>query len=524
MDISSLALQDIKNNIKEKRIATILSAVSSTLASSFDIKITISRIFEILSTEVGLLRGTLTLKDPTTNEIYIELGHNLSAEEIKRGKYQVGEGITGKVIETGEPTIIADLEQDSTFLNKTKSRGKLKNTSFICVPIKLGKDIIGALSVDREEATATQLTEDLKLLNVVAMMVAQEIKLKRIMESEKEALRSENVRLRDELKDKYNIHNMIGNSASMHLIYENIIQVAASNATVMIRGESGTGKELVAYAIHYNSPRANKPLIKLNCGAIPESLIESELFGYEKGAFTDAKEQKIGKFEAAQGGTIFLDEIGEISPALQVKLLRVLQEREFERVGGITPVKANVRIICATNRNLEQELEEKRFREDLYYRLNVFPIFLPPLRERKTDILLLSEYFLEKYCKENSKKITRISSLAIDLLTSYHWPGNVRELENCIERAVLICNTDTIQATHLPPTLQRIDTTETVAYDHLSLTEQVDNFERELIIDALKKTRGNKSKAAKYLKITERMIGYKIRNLQVDFNKYKGKK
>ena len=204
--------------------------------------------------------------------------------------------------------------------------------------------------------------------------------------------------------------------------------------------------------------------------------------------------------------------------------MRVLQEREFERVGGITPVKANVRIICATNRNLEQELEEKRFREDLYYRLNVFPIFLPPLRERKTDILLLSEYFLEKYCKENSKKITRISSLAIDLLTSYHWPGNVRELENCIERAVLICNTDTIQATHLPPTLQRIDTTETVAYDHLSLTEQVDNFERELIIDALKKTRGNKSKAAKYLKITERMIGYKIRNLQVDFNKYKGKK
>ncbi len=503
----------------------VLSSISSILASSFDIKDTLSRTFDILDKYMGLVRGTLTLKDPNNNEAYIELAHGLSEVEVQRGLYKIGEGITGKVIASGEAAIIPNIADDPAFLNKTRSRPRLKNTAFICVPLKLGDEVIGTLSVDREASTEVNLAEDIKLLSFVAIMIAQEINLKKISEQEKEALKTENLRLRDELREKYNIHNMIGNSTGMQQVYENVLQVANSNATVLIRGESGTGKELVSHAIHYNSPRASKPFIKINCGAIPETLIESELFGYERGAFTDAREQKIGKFEAANGGTIFLDEIGELSPALQVKLLRVLQEREFERVGGLQTVKVNVRVICATNRNLEHELTEKRFREDLYYRLNVFPIFIPPLRERKTDVLLLAEYFLEKYTKENAKGIHRISSLAIDLLCSYYWPGNVRELENCMERAVLVCQTDTIQATHLPPTLQRIDSMSfSTQEEGLSFDDMVQNFERELIIDALKKTRGNKSKAAKYLQTTDRILGYKIRNLAIDFGKYRGKK
>jgi len=342
------------------------------------------------------------------------------------------------------------------------------------------------------------------------------------LQADREALVQENIHLKVELKEKYSLHNMIGNSSAMHEVYENVVQVAGSNASVLIRGESGTGKELVASAIHFNSARASKPFIKINCGAIPEGLIESELFGYEKGAFTDAQSPKKGKFELADGGSIFLDEIAELSQPLQVKLLRVLQEREFERVGGVNVIKVNVRVITATNRDLEEEVAQRRFREDLYYRLNVFPIFLPPLRERKTDILLLSEFFLEKFCEENHKKIKRISSLAIDLLNSYHWPGNVRELENCMERAVLVCSGDTIQATHLPPTLQRVDSIALATEGRsLSLEELTHNFEREIIIDALKRTRGNKLKAAQVLQTTPRILGYKITQLGIDFTKYK---
>jgi Nif-specific regulatory protein len=384
--------------------------------------------------------------------------------------------------------------------------------------VKVGPDVMGAISIDREYDKTIDLADDVRILMIIAGMIAQSVKLNRILEDE-ERLLSENIKLKDELKEKYNIHNMIGNSSSMHLVYENIIQVATSNATVLVRGESGTGKELVAHAIHYNSPRAQKPFVKINCGAIPENLLESELFGYEKGAFTGATERKQGKFELADGGTMFLDEIGELPLALQVKLLRVLQEKEFERVGGIKTIKINVRIVAATNSKLEDAIREGTFREDLYYRLNVFPIYIPPLRDRKTDVLLLAEHFLSKYARENNKHIKRISTLAIDLLNSYHWPGNVRELQNCMERAVLVCNEDTIQSTHLPPTLQRVDTVE--VRGQLSFAHQVENFEKELIVDALKKTRGIKAKAAAYLSTTERIIGYKMKQYNIDYKQFR---
>lgn len=498
----------------------VLQQVGAVVAGSSNLHEIVYRIFEILDERLSMSRGTLRLLNPVTTEITTGVAYGISEEAKRRGKYKIGEGVTGRVIEKGEPAVIPRVDEDPRFLNRTRARGDItrKDISFICVPVKLGQEVMGAISVDREYDPDIDLADDVKLLQILAGMLAQSVKLNRILEDE-ERLLSENIKLKDELKEKYNIHNMIGNSSSMHLVYENIIQVATSNATVLVRGESGTGKELVAHAIHYNSPRAQKPFIKINCGAIPENLLESELFGYEKGAFTGATDRKQGKFELADGGTVFLDEIGELPLTLQVKLLRVLQEKEFERVGGIKTIRCNVRIVAATNTQLEDAIQEGTFREDLYYRLNVFPIYIPPLRERKTDILLLAEHFLSKYTRENSKEIKRISTLAIDLLNSYHWPGNVRELQNCMERAVLVCNEDTIQSTHLPPTLQRIDTVE--VRGNLSLAHQVENFEKELIVDALKKTRGIKAKAAAYLSTTERIIGYKMKQYGIDYKQFR---
>jgi len=302
-------------------------------------------------------------------------------------------------------------------------------------------------------------------------------------------------------------------------MYEQVAQVAQTNTTVLIRGESGTGKELIAHAIHYNSLRAKKPFVKVSCAALPDTLIESELFGYEKGAFTGAAGRKKGRFEMAEGGTLFLDEIGDINLSTQVKLLRVLQEREFERVGGTETVKVNVRLIAATNKDMEKAIVDGTFREDLYYRLNVFTIFVPPLRERKADMLLLADHFLEKFSREHGKVIKRISTPAIDMFMSYHWPGNVRELENALERAVLVCDGAVIHGHHLPPSLQTAEASGTVT--RVSLREAVAAFERDLIQDALKTTRGNRAKAARLLDTTERILNYKVRGHGVDPRRFR---
>jgi Nif-specific regulatory protein len=305
----------------------------------------------------------------------------------------------------------------------------------------------------------------------------------------------------------------------MRLVYEQVTQVARTNTTVLLRGESGTGKEMIAHAIHYNSLRAAKPFVKISCAALPNTLIESELLGYEKGAFTGAQTRKKGRFELADGGTLFLDEIGDLDLTTQVKLLRVLQEREFERLGGVEPIKVNVRLIVATNKDLEEAIKRSQFREDLYYRLNVFTIFMPPLRERKPDILLLAEHFVEKFEREHGKSIKRISTPAIDMLTSYHWPGNVRELENVIERAVVICDSSVIHGHHLPPSLQTAETSDTVT--RLSLASAMENYERDLIQDALKTARGNRAKAAKLLDSTERIIGYKVKKYGIQCERFR---
>ena len=306
----------------------------------------------------------------------------------------------------------------------------------------------------------------------------------------------------------------------MRSLFLHIEQVASSNTTVLIRGESGVGKELVARALHEQSQRKQKTFVKFNCAALPESIIESELFGHERGAFTGAIAMRKGRFEMADHGTIFLDEIGDVSPATQVKLLRVLQEKEFERVGGATPIKCDVRIITATSRNLEEMIEQGKFRSDLYYRLNVFPIYVPPLRERKADLLLLADHFVEKFSAVNGKKVRRITTAAIDLLVSYHWPGNVRELENCMERAVLLCLGASIEAHHLPPTLQKKDPSEVGPSG--TLDAAVSALEYEMIVAELKTCDGNMAKAARNLGLTERQMGLRVKLYNIDFKRFRG--
>lgn len=508
--------------MKKLEQVTLFYEISHTLNEHLDLKKALYKVLDLLSSSMGMARGTVSILNPLRNEISIEVAHSLSPSIIERVKYKLGEGITGRVIQSGKPVTIPKISEEPDFLDRTASRKKKKGTeelSFICVPIKKGKQVIGSLSVDRIYEKGYALKEGERLLSVVATMIAQHVINLETIRREKDQLRDENKRLRNELENKYRITNIIGNSNKMREVYQMISQVCKSNATVLVRGESGTGKELVANSVHYNSHRAKGPFVKVNCAAIPANLIESELFGHEKGAFTGAIKQKLGKFELAHKGTIFLDEIGSIGLDVQANLLRVLQEKEFERVGGQRTLKVDVRIVAATNKNLENAVEEGTFRGDLYYRLNVFPIYMPPLRERKTDILLLADYFLEKYTKENDKEIKRFSTPAIDMLMAYHWPGNVRELENCIERSVLLCDGGVVHSYHLPPTLQT--GTESDTLPELSLEDAVANLEKEMIIDALKNTRGNITSAAQILKTTVRKFAYKAKRFDIHYRHYR---
>jgi Nif-specific regulatory protein len=507
--------------MKKIEEVTLLYEITKTLSASLDLRKSLYKVLDVLANTMGMERGTVTLVNPVRDEIRIEVAHGLSKAAMEKGKYKLGEGITGRVIETGQAFVVPKISEEPLFLNRTATRKGIqeKELSFMCVPIKKGGQVIGALSVDRPYDVDYSLKEGKRLLSIIATMVAQHVINLETIQLEKEQLRDENRRLRQELTKKFRINNIIGNSNKMREVFQMISQVSRSNATVLIRGESGTGKELTANAIHYNSLRANNPFVKVNCAALPSNLIESELFGHEKGSFTGAIRQKRGKFELANKGTIFLDEIGSIGMDVQVKLLRVLQEKEFERVGGYETIKSDVRIIAATNKNLERAVDEEIFRSDLYYRLNVFPIYMPPLRERKTDILLLADHFLERYAKENHKDIRRFSTPSIDMLMQYHWPGNVRELENCIERAVLLCEEGVIHSYHLPPTVQTGEESDTLPGK--SLEDAVANLEREMIIDSLKTTRGNMAKSAQILKTTERKFAYKAKKYGVDYRIYR---
>lgn len=510
--------QNLKRELLE---LTTLYEISQALNSSLNLEVTLQAILDILHKRMGMERGTVSLLDPQTEELTISVATGLDKKQMERGRYKVGEGITGKVVQAGEPIVVPNVGEEPLFLNRTKARGDVtrKNISFICVPVKLDKRTIGALSVDRLFGDSVSFTEDVRLLTIISSMVAQAVKIHEMVRAEKEALVAETRALRSELKKKYRPESVIGESKRMLEVYSSIELISQSKATVLLRGESGTGKELIAKAIHYASPRAEKPFIKLSCAALPETLLESELFGYEKGAFTGATTLKKGRFELANGGTLFLDEIGDVAPVIQVKLLRVLQEKEFERLGGTETIHVDVRIITATNKDLEREVREGKFREDLYYRLNVVPIFLPSLRERKEDLPILVNHFLKKFASENNKNIQTIDDAAWDHILNYPWPGNVRELENAIERAVILCTGKVIKREHFPFELQdRVRKVETPSEFEAkgNLNDAVANIEKKMIESAIKQSGGNKRKAAKMLGVTERILGYKLSKLKLE--------
>ncbi len=514
------------NIIKQSKFPNSLDTlykISQILASGLNQKQTLAEVLDLLDNELEMKRGAITLLSPSGNEITTEVTLKLPKNRNTKVSYKIGEGITGKVIQTGKAMIVPKVSEEPLFLNRFgRGQETKEEISFICVPISIDKETIGTISIDRTYNQNIPLEDDLRVLSIVASMIANNVRGQREEEALRRTLEDENIRLRSELEDRFRPENIIGNSNAMRDVYKQIHQVAASDTTVLIRGESGTGKELAAHAIHYSSPRANGPFIKVNCAALNENLLESELFGHEKGAFTGAIQSRKGRLEESNGGTVFLDEIGDFSQAIQVKLLRVLQERQFERVGSNKTLETNARIIAATNSDLEKAVENNSFRQDLYYRINVFPIFLPPLRDRKDDILLLADYFVEKYSKKMNKDVRRISTPAINMMVAYHWPGNVRELENCIERAVLLSTDSVIHGHHLPPTLQTSEASDTIGIG--SLKDRVALFERDVIIDALKRHNGSIAAAARDLNSTARIIGYKIKELGIDYKKYRRKR
>ncbi len=428
-----------------------LLEISQVFGSALNFHELFGRVGEILSRRCAMERSFLVLLNPETEELFIECAFGLTPEEMSKGRYRIGEGITGRVVKSGKPIGVKDISREPKFLGRTGAFPEGgENLSFLAVPVNLEGRGVGVLGAVKQFPGDLQFKEDMDLLQIIASTLTPAVKVHFGIVREKAILLEENKRLREELKTLYHFDNIVGNSPVMTQVYRTIQSVARGRSTVLVRGESGTGKELIAHAIHFNSPRAEKPFVRVNCAAIPENLLEAELFGHVKGSFTGAIADRKGKFALADSGTIFLDEIGDMSPLLQVKILRVLQEREFEPVGSETPLKVDVRIITATNRNLEEMLERGEFREDLYYRLNVVPILVPPLRDRLEDIPALVEHFIQKYSRENQIPDLLIDPDAVRALTRYQWPGNVRELENVIERATLLCDGKVIRTSDIP--------------------------------------------------------------------------
>ncbi len=497
-----------------------LNAIAQILVDRPGQKESLHEILKVLEFELGMMRGTIMLLTPDKSALMLAAASDVDDAALREVRYRQGEGITGEVVRTGRSIIVDRVADEPRFLGRIHSRDRshTQEIGFVCVPVTLGSEVVGTLGVDVPRPELVRLQDHEQLLSIVASMIAHDVRTRRVAREEREALETENLRLRDALEEKFRPENMIGNSHTMRAVYQRIVQVAGAETTCLIRGESGTGKELAATAIHVHSPRRHAPFVKVNCAALSDGLLESELFGHEKGSFTGAVQARVGRFEEANGGTLFLDEIGEFSPAIQVKLLRVLQEREYERVGSNAVRRADVRIIAATNRNLEEAVREGQFRQDLYYRINVFPILLPTLRERRDDILLLANHFVAKYAGRMNKNVRRISTPAINMMMAYHWPGNVRELENCIEHAVLLSADGVIAGHHLPPTLQMPTSAEQSASGSFRI--MVESFERDLISDALKRTDGNINAAARDLGITARMVRYKIRNLGIKYQDF----
>ncbi|NLX13847.1 MAG: sigma 54-interacting transcriptional regulator [Phycisphaerales bacterium] len=524
----------------------ILREISQIMGSSLDLKKVFDRVMRVLAAELGFETGRLVILDAVSGQLRIEIAHGLTPEEQARGIYALGEGVTGQVFTTGLPRVISDVRQEPDYLDRTRPRKSHEQPySFIGLPITSESQTIGVLCADKPFVDQPTLDHEVEILTIVSAMIAQSVCISGMVHREKEELLDELSELRKIMHDRYQFANIIGSSPPMLSVFRTIEQVARARATILIMGETGTGKELIAKALHYNSDRADKPFIRVNCGALSGHLLESELFGHIKGAFTGAIRDKTGRFEAANGGTIFLDEIATMEMTLQVKLLRVLQEREFERVGDYRTRSVDVRVIAASNLDLEEEVRAKRFREDLYYRLNVVVIQLPPLRDRKEDIPQLIDCFLDKYNAENDRNLRRMSRDVLNLLLRYYWPGNVRELENTIERAVVLSDGQDFTMDLLPTAIRAFADKDRPRGRMESPDELIEQLvrwamsdvrigvegqiwprfmslmERALIGEALKRCGGTKIKAADYLGINRNTLNKKHRELGLDGGEFR---
>jgi Nif-specific regulatory protein len=500
---------------RQPRALALLFEISRTLDTGGELRDTLTPVVRAIVEQLRMARASIVLKSPMTQAPGAEVTWRVPDRVRSWGGGWPADDIIGEVLDTGAVVVVPRVSRDARFCPRPLRKKKADDYAFVCVPLKFGQEVIGTLSAERAFAEEAVLEVDTQLMSIVASMLSQMAYIQRLRDAERE---------RHDVQPTLGSASswtLVGRSKKMSAVFDLVGQVAPSDTTVLLRGESGTGKELVASAVHKASLRRQRAFVKVNCAALPETIIESELFGHERGAFTGAMARRKGRFELAAGGTIFLDEVGDLSATTQVKLLRVLQEREFERVGGMETLPADVRIITATNRDLEAMIASGEFREDLYYRLNVFPVFLPPLRERRTDILLLADHFIEKYNRVHGKSVRRASTPAIDMLMSYHWPGNVRELENCIERAVLLSVDHVLHGHLLPPTLQTAQASGTTLTGTLRM--HVEHFERNLVTDALKSTRGNMAKAARELGISERIMGLRVKKYGLDSRRFRTK-
>ncbi len=525
------------------RVALItIYEIGKILSSSLELHKTLRQVLNVIAAHLNMQRGMICTRE-TSDQLSIIASIGFSKDEIQRGRFMVGEGVTGKIFQTGMPAVVPDVANEPLFLNRTGAHklAEKQAISFLGVPIKVGRECIGVLSFQREKSEQWRgFEDDLQLLTMVANLIGQSIHLNQMVANDREQLIQEKSRLQKELAGKYSLDNVIGQSKRMQEVFADVHMAAPGKSTILLRGESGTGKEVIARSIHFLSSRKDKPFIKVNCAALTETLLESELFGHEKGAFTGALQERKGRFEQANGGTLFLDEIGDVSPAFQVKLLRVLQEREFERVGGNKTIKVDVRLICATNRNLEDAVSKGEFRADLYFRINVISISLPPLRERRDDIPLLVENILARFNRENAAKIG-ITPEAMRVLINCHWPGNVRELENCVERFATMSRSNVIREVDVPcqtnhclssslwkyqPKGEVIPIApvaaepekDTVAEDVIDVAESLS--EREQLVGAMEKSGWVQAKAARLLNLTPRQMGYALRKYNIAVKKF----
>ncbi len=510
-----------------------LKNIVNGLAPGTPFRTALDLVLSSLSGSMRFMRPHIVVQDPENGSLHLSMAQGQTA--VTHLTYAPGTGITGQVFASGKPIIVERMKDHPDFMNRLfeRSEEQLSTLSFICVPVLAeralseGKTkVLGTLSADTAMAAPDVLRLRCGFLEVVAALMAHQVACLQedLLRQSAHYTRQDDKPLPSALTA---LPSIVASSQAMNHVLHHVAQVARSQTTVLLRGESGSGKELMAAAIHQCSDRAARPFVKLNCAALPAELVEGELFGWQRGAFTGAQQARRGVFEQASSGTLFLDEIGDLSLPAQAKVLRAIQEREIVRLGSERPVSVDVRLICATHQPLEDLVRQSLFREDLYYRINVFPLFIPPLRERRDDILSLAEHFLHRFARSYGRTARHMSPQAVDLLMDYPWPGNVRELQNAMECAVLLCEEDTVHACHLPPALRARENTKASvppADTPLSFRQEIISLEKKRLEEALRSANGNIHQAARDIDITYRIFYYKMKKYGIDYRSFMKKR